>query len=108
MKIVLGNKLISTSELPNESEVKIFSLNSVKKKKSGFEINVDWGGGVYHYEIQFNFKCKETGFYLYRVTKESFSTSNPDSGTFLDKKVSKVTKIEPNLPIEKFLMIDYL
>ena len=108
LNIVFGDKLISKIELPKESEVKNFSLNSVKKKKAGFEINVDWGGGIYHYAIKFNFKCKETGFYLYEVTKESFSTSNPDSGKFLDKKESKVTKIEPNLPVEKFLMTDYL
>jgi len=42
------------------------------------------------------------------VRKESFSTTNPDSGNFLDKKESKVTRIEPNLPIEKFVMTDYL
>ena len=32
----------------------------------------------------------------------------PDNGDLLDKNESKVTQIEPNLPIEKFLMIDYL
>ncbi len=47
-------------------------------------------------------------FYPYKVQKVSFSTTNPDSGNFLDKKDSKVTKLEPNLPIEKFVMIDYL
>jgi hypothetical protein len=71
-------------------------------------MRVDWGGGVYHYEIQFNFRCKKNNFYLYEVTKKSFSTTNPDSGNFLDKKESKVTTIEPNLPIEKFVMTDYL
>jgi hypothetical protein len=50
----------------------------------------------------------KNNFYLYEVTKKSFSTTNPDSGNFLDKKESKVTTIEPNLPIEKFVMTDYL
>jgi hypothetical protein len=108
VNIVVGDDVVSRIELPKESEVKNFSLNSTEKTKGGFEMRVDWGGGVYHYEIQFNFRCKKNNFYLYEVTKKSFSTTNPDSGNFLDKKESKVTKIEPNLPIEKFVMTDYL
>ena len=108
LNIVVGNEVISKIELPKESEVKNFSLGSVKKDKVGFEIEVDWGGGVYHYEVQFNFRCKKNNFYLYSVRTVSLSTTNPDSGTFLDKKHSKVKRIEPNLPIEKFVMTDYL
>ena len=108
LNIVVGEEVISKIELPKESEVKNFSLNSTERNKAGFEIKVDWGGGLYHYEIQFNFRCKENNFYLYKVKKESFSTRQPDSGKFLDKKKSKVTKIEPNLPIEKFVMTNYL
>jgi hypothetical protein len=108
LNIVVGDEVISKIELPKESEAKNFSLNSVEKTETGFELKVDWGGGLYHYEIQFNFRCKENNFYLYEVRKESYSTTNPDSGNFLDKKESKVTKIEPNLPIEKFVMTDYL
>ena len=108
LNIVVGDTLISKIELPKESEAKNFSLNSIEKTKAGFEINVDWGGGVYHSEIRFNIKCNKSKFYLSKVTKISFSTTNPDSGNFLDKKKTKVTKIEPNLPIEKFAMTDYL
>jgi hypothetical protein len=109
LNIVAGDEVISKIDLPKvDSEVKNFSLNSVKKTETGFEIKVEWGGGLYHYEVQFNFRCQENNFYLYEVTKESFSTTNPDSGNFLDKKESKVTQIEPNLPIEKFVMTDYL
>jgi hypothetical protein len=108
LNIVVGDEVISKIELPQTSEVKNFSLGSIKKDKAGFEINVDWGGGLFHYEIQFNFRCKQNNFYLYRVRKVSFSTTNPDSGNFLDKKDSKVKRIEPNLPIQKFVMTDYL
>ena len=108
LNIVVGDEVISKIELPKESEVKNFSLNSIEKNKAGFQIKVDWGGGLYHYAIQFKFRCKENNFYLYKVKKESFSTTNPDSGNFLDKKETKVTKIEPNLPIAKFVMTDYL
>ena len=108
LNIVVGDQVISKIELPKESEAKNFSLNSVKKTGTGFELKVDWGGGLDHREIQFNFRCKENNFYLYEVRKESYSTTNPDSGNFLDKKESKVTKIEPNLPIEELVMTDYL
>ena len=106
LNIVVGDKVISTIELPKG--VNNFSLNSTRKTKAGFEIKADWGGGVNHYEIQFNFRCKDNHLYLYEVKKVSFSTTKPDSGNFLDKKETKVTKIKPNLPIEKFVMIDYL
>jgi hypothetical protein len=108
LNLVVGEDVIAKVELPKESEVKNFSLNAVEKTETGFEIKVDWGGGLDHFEIQLNFTCKENNFYLYEVTNVSFSTTNPGSGHFLDKKGSKVTKIEPNLPIEKFVMTDYL
>ena len=108
LNIVVGDEVISKIELPKESEVKNFSLNSVEKTETGFEMKVEWGSSLYHYEIQFNFRCKENKFHLSEVRKESFSTTNPNSGNFLDKKESEVTKIDPNLPIERFVMTDYL
>jgi hypothetical protein len=108
VNIVVGDDVVSKIKLPKESEVKNFSLNSIEKTKAGFKMKVDWRGCVYHHEIQFKFRCKKNNFYLYEVTKHSFSTTNIDSGNFSDKKESKVTKIEPNLPIEKFVMTDYL
>lgn len=107
LNIVIGKEIIAKIKLPN-AEAKNFRLNSVEKDKVGFEIKVDWGGGNYHYEIQYNFRCKEKNFYLYKVKKESYSTKNPDSGNFLDEKETKITEIKPNLPIEKFVMTDYL
>ncbi len=108
LNIVVGNKVAVKIELPTGFEVKNFSLNSTKKTKNGFEMNTDWGGGLYHYEIQFNFRCKENNFYLYKVKKDSFSTTNPDSGNFWDKKETEEINIEPNIPIEKFVITDYL
>jgi hypothetical protein len=109
LNIVVGEDVISKIELPKvDSEAKNFSFNSAEKNKAGFEIKVDWGDGKDHYEIQFNFRCEANDFYLYEVTKFSLSTTNPDSGNFLDKRESKVTKIEPNLSIKEFVMTDYL
>ena len=108
VNIVVGDEVISRIELPTESELKNFSLNSIEKTKAGFKLTTDWGGDRDHYEIQFNFRCQGRNLYLYRVKKISFSTTKPDSGNFWDKQKSKVTKIVPNLPIEKFVMTDYL
>lgn len=109
LNIVTGKEVIAKVELPiPDSEAKNFSLNSVEKTRKGFEIKAEWGGGLYHYEIQFNFICKENNFYLYRVKNENFSTKNLNSKNLWDKKETKVTKIEPNLLIEKFVMLDYL
>jgi len=108
LNIVVADEVIAKIELPKESEARNFSLNSTQKNKTGFQIKVDWGGGLHHYKLQFSFRCEENNFYLYKVRKESFSTTNPDSGNFLDKRETKETKIEPRLPIEKFVMMNYL
>lgn len=109
LNIVVGNEVVAKIELPiPDSEAKNFSLNSVKKTKTGFEMKAEWGGGLYHYEVEFDFRCKENSFYLYKVKNENFSTKNPDSGSYWDEKETKITKFEPNLPIEKFVMLDYL
>lgn len=109
LTIIVGEEVVAKIELPiPDSQAKNFSLNSVEKTREGFEIKVEWGGGNYYYEIQFNFRCKRKNFYFYKVKNENFSTTNPDSGNLLDKKETKVTKVEPNLPIEKFVMLDYL
>jgi len=105
LDIVVGDQVVIKIELPT-SEVKNFGLNSAKKTKNGFQMNTEWGGGNFHYEIQFSFICRENNFYLYQVKKDSFSTTNPDSGNYLDKKETETTK--PNLPIEKFVISDYL
>ncbi|HEY0763173.1 MAG TPA: hypothetical protein VGD61_12450 [Pyrinomonadaceae bacterium] len=107
LNIVVGDKVISAIELPKaDTEAKNFSLNSVKKNKGGFKINVDWGGSLYHYYIQFNFRCRQNDFYLYRVKKISFLTTNPESGRLWDKREVKI--LRPNLPIKKFGMTAYL
>lgn len=109
LNIVVGDEVIFKINLPKvDSEVKNFKLNSVEKTETGFEMKADGGGDLYHYKIQFNFRCKGHNFYLYEVKKISFSTTNPDSGNFWDKEESQVSRIEPNLPIEKFVMTDYL
>jgi hypothetical protein len=85
-----------------------FRLNSIVRTAAGLDIKADWGGGVYHYEIQFSFLCANNNFYLFRVNKDSFSTADPESGSFLDQKKREVIKVKPRVPIQKFVLSDYL
>ena len=107
LNIVVGDEVISRlALLRGDTDAKNLSPNSIEKTKVGFEIKVDWGSGVDHYEIEYDFRCRKNGFYLYKVKKVTFWTSNRDSGTFLDRKKVKITK--PNLPLEKVVMTAYL
>ena len=108
VNIVVGEGVIATVQLPTSVEAKNFSLNSAEKTKTGFKIEVDWGSGVDHYEIQFNFRCRGNNFYLYEVRQHYFSTTDRNSGNFLDRKQTKVIKIRPNLPAGKVVVKDYL
>jgi hypothetical protein len=106
LDIVVDDKVAIKIELPTGYEVKNFMLVSAKKDKDGFQMNTEWGGGNFHYEIQFSFRCRENNFYLYKVKKDSFSTTGSKPDEIWDKKEKEETK--PNLPIEKFVMKDYL
>ena len=108
VNIVVGKEVIATVQLPTEADAKNFSLNSAEKTKTGFRIEVDWGSGEDHYEIQFNFRCRANNFYLYEVRQHYFSTTDRNSGNFLDRKQTKVIKIHPNLPAGKVVVKDYL
>lgn len=105
LNIVVGDMVVVKIEIPTASEVKNFRLVSGKKTKNGFQMNTDWGGGNFHYEIQFSFRCRENNFYLYKVKKDSFSTTNSDA-EYWDKKETE--EIKANLPIEKFVLNNYL
>jgi hypothetical protein len=106
LHITVGDKVVAKIELPiPDSEAKNLSLNSVEKTKEGFMMDVDWGGWEYHYYLKYYFQCKSGNFFLYRIKKESIEGKDPGD---LKNWIKKETKIEPNLPIEKFVMTDYL
>ena len=100
------NDVVSKIALPKEGKVQNFSLDSVTKTKAGFVMKVNWGASLTHYEVHFNFRCRRSRFYLYRVKKISLLTTHPERGYWDTTKV-KVIRIR-NLPIEKFVMTRYL
>jgi hypothetical protein len=104
LNVVSGDKIRVAIKIPTDSDAQNFVLNSTEKTKEGFEITIEYGTR-YYYKKQFNFVCKEGDFYLYKMKVESFDKFDPVSRKKWDRKE---VKVEPNLPIEKFSIFDYL
>ena len=101
VKIVRGDKVFETIKLPTEIERNGFAVNWAKKTKAGFEISVEYGSR-YYYEKRFNFICKQHKFYLSKIIVTSFDKADPE------KWNTKVVRIKPNLPLEKFSINDFM
>jgi hypothetical protein len=104
LNVVSGDKIRVAIKVPTDSNAQNFSLSSTEKTKEGFEITIEYGTR-YYYKKQFNFVCKEGDFYLYKMKVESFDKFDSVSREKWDRKE---VKVEPNLPIEKFSIFDYL
>ncbi len=101
IKLTKNKKVEKIIKLPNQSEFNGFALNWVKKTQKGFEISLDYGSRFY-YAKRFNFVCRKGKFFLNEIKVESFDKHNPE------KWDSKTVKINPNMPLEKFLIKDYI
>lgn len=104
LNVVSGDKIRVALKIPTDSDAQNFVLNSTEKTKEGFEITIEYGTR-YYYKKQFNFVCKEGDFYLYKMKVESFDKFDSVSRKKWDRKE---VMVEPNLPIEKFSIFDYL
>jgi hypothetical protein len=104
LNIVGGDKIRTTIKIPTDTDAMGFSLRSAEKTREGFEITIDYGSR-YYYRKQFNFICKENNFYLYKVKVESFDKHDSES---MNNWRKEEIEIKPNLPVEKFLMTDYM
>ena len=105
MNALVDDTVVAKIELPTGSEVKNFSPGSIEKTKEGFKMEADWGGWEHHYELQYYFKCKDGNFFFYNMKVHRITGKDPGDPNNWEKKE---TKIEPNLPIEKFSILDYL
>jgi hypothetical protein len=77
LNIVVADEVAVKIELPTGFETKNFSLNSTKKTQNGFQMNTEWAEAIFTIEIQFDFRCKENNFYLYKVKKIVFRHQSP-------------------------------
>lgn len=107
MQVMDGNHVFASFQLPY-NDVKNLEILSTKNTANGFELRVAWGGGLYHYEYTFEITCIKNELVLYNVKTDHFSTTDPESGNYWDKKVTRNIEVNPNVPIRNFVLKDYL
>src|SRR5688572_27771362 len=100
VNIVQAGRVLKSIKLPGQ-EVNGFSLNRTRKTKAGFEFSIEYGSRIYYYK-RFIFICRRNKFYLSRVIVESFDKQNPE------KWYKKVSRVNPNLPLEKFEVANFI
>ena len=101
VNIVRGGKVLHTIKLLTDVERNGFAFNWVKKTKEGFEIAIEYGSIIY-YGKRFIFICRRHKFYLSKIRVDSFDKHNPE------KWSRKVIRVQPNLPLEKFFITDFM
>ena len=99
--IVEGGNVLWSIRLPTGIERNGFGFNWAKKTKEGFEISVEYGSR-YYYAKRFNFICKQRRLYLNEIIVDSFDKADPE------KWNTKIITVKPNLPLEKFLITDFM
>ena len=102
VKITEGDTTIKTINLPNQPDVNGFSLNWAKETKEGFEISIEYGSRLY-YQKDFSFICKQNTFYLSKLKITTFDKHDPENSW-----KERDTIIKPELPLEKFLINDFI
>jgi hypothetical protein len=101
VNIVREGRVLHTIELPTGVDVNGFGFDGVKKTKEGFEIAIEYGSRIY-YGKRFIFICRQHKFYLSKIRVDSFDRHNPE------KWNRKVIRVQPNLPLEKFFITDFM
>ena len=101
VKIVRNGTTLHTIKLPTDIERNGFALDGVKKTKDGFEIAIEYGSRIF-YGKRFIFICREHKFQLSKIEVDSFDRGNPE------KWSKRTIKVEPNLPLEKFSIDDFM
>ena len=101
VNILRGDTVLHSIKLPNGVERNGFGFDWAKKTKEGFEIAIEYGSRIF-YGKRFIFTCRRHRFYLSKIRVESFDRYNPE------KWSSKVVRVQPNLPLEKFSITDFM
>jgi len=100
VKVVVGDKLARSIDVPSGSEISGFSLSWARKTKDGFDLSVEYGSRFY-YGKRFIFSCKDDDLLLTNIAIESFDRNNPSKWT------KKDVSIKPPVPIGRFKLTDY-
>ena len=101
VKIVSSGTVLHTIKLLTDVERNGFGFDGVKKTKGGFQLAIEYGSRIF-YGKTFIFICRKHKFYLSKIRVDSFDRHNPK------KWNSKVIRAQPNLPLEKFFITDFM
>ena len=101
VNIVRDGRVLHSIKLLTDMEQNGFGFNWAKKTKEGFEISIEYGSIIY-YGKRFIFICKHHKFYLSKIRVDSFDKHNPE------KWSRKVITVQPNVPLEKFSITDFM
>ena len=101
VRVVSRGHVVHTIKLLTDRERNGFAFDGVKKTQAGFELAIEYGSRIF-YRKNFIFICRRGQFYLSRIGVDSFDRQNPD------KWSKKVIKVQPNVPLEKFSITDFM
>jgi len=101
LKIIRDGTVFHTIKLLSDAERNGFGFNGVKKTRDGFELSIEYGSVIY-YAKTFMFTCRQHKLYLSKIRVESFNKHNPE------KWSRKVVRVQPNVPLEKFSLTDFM
>jgi hypothetical protein len=101
VNIVRDGRVLHTIKLLADMERNGFAFDGAKKTKDGFEISIEYGSVIYYHKA-FVFICRHHKFYLSKIRVDSFNKHNPE------KWSKKVVRVQPNLPLEKFSVTDFM
>jgi len=101
LNIVRKGRVLHTINLLTDLERNGFAFDGAKKNKDGFELSVEYGSVIYYHKT-FIFTCREHLFYLTKIKVDTFDKRHPE------KWSKKVVNVQPNLPLEKFSITDFM
>jgi hypothetical protein len=96
-----GDTVLASMRVFTDVERNGFALDEAKTTKTGFDISVEYGSR-YYYHKRFVFICRQHTFYLTRVFVDSFDKRHHQHWS------KKAVRVRPVLPLEKFLLDDFM
>jgi len=96
--------VINEIEMPTDDEFQGFAVDLANPRKRGFQIAVEWGTRIFHH-LDFDFDCKQSGFYLSKTTHFTFDKHYPENEKLYKTRIKKIT---PPLPLNKFAIRDFM
>jgi hypothetical protein len=102
VKVESGGQVLHSIKLLTDKERNGFAFDGVKKNKEGFELAIEYGSRMFYHK-NFIFVCKDDKFNLSKIEVDSFDRQDPDKSS-----KNEVIKVQPNVPIEKFSITDFM